>query len=121
VFNNTLIGQEIKVGGSKPNHPKDCKIANNIGKVNAGGNAIVSEGNLDGNPLTMQDGIYRLLANPAGAAAIGKAVNTAAYMLTDDIDGQARNAPDVGADEQSPDPVKFKGPLTMADVGPDSP
>jgi hypothetical protein len=125
VFNNTLIGQEIRIGGSKPNHPKDCKVANNIitgAKVNAGGNAIVSEGNLEGgNPLTMQDGVFRLVANEAGAAAIGKAVNPGAYMLTDDIDGQPRNAPDVGADEQSSDPVKYKGPLTVADVGPDAP
>jgi hypothetical protein len=37
------------------------------------------------------------------------------------IDGRSRTAPDVGADEQSADPVKFKGPLTVADVGPDSP
>jgi hypothetical protein len=127
VFNNTLIGQDIRVGGSKPNHPRDCRIANNIitgnGKLNPDGNAIISEGNLVGgaSPLTVQDGIYRLLDNAAGAAAIGKAVNTMFYGLTDDIQGQPRSAPDLGADEHSTAPITIPGPLTAADVGPDAP
>ena len=75
------------------------------------------------NPLTMQDGVYRLLSNAAGAAAIGKAVNSAFYMIKDDIQGQARpaSAIDVGADQVSSDPVTIRGPLTTAEVGPDAP
>ena len=55
------------------------------------------------NPLTMQDGVYRLLANAAGAAAIGKAVNSDFYMIKDDIQGQARRrAPSTSAPTSSP-------------------
>ena len=72
VYNNTVIGQDIKVGGTKAFVPLDCRVANNIvigGKINPDGTSIVSEGNIVGgqNPLTMQDGIYRLLPNDAGA------------------------------------------------------
>jgi hypothetical protein len=127
VFNNTVIGRNIRLGGSKAHPPRDCKVANNIitgsGALNPDGTAVVAEGNLVGgpNPLTMQDGIFRLLPNAAGELAIGKAVNTMAYGLTHDIQGQARTAPDLGADEQSSDPVTIPGPLTPADVGPEAP
>jgi poly(beta-D-mannuronate) lyase len=123
VFNNTVVGKPIEVGGSKAYSPKDCRIANNIvigAGVNPGGSMV--EGNITGtNPLTMQDGIYRLLANAAGAGALGKAVNTAFYGLVDDIDGQPRSEPDVGADEQSSAPVTTPGPISATDVGPDAP
>lgn len=126
VFNNTVVGQPIRIGGSKAFQPRDCRVANNVvvnAGIDGGGNGTVSEGNIAGgtNPLTMVDGIYRLLPNAAGAAAIGKAVNVDFYGLKDDIQGQARAAADVGADEQSDEPVKFRGPLTAADVGPDAP
>lgn len=125
VFNNTVIGQPIRVGGSKAFQPVDCRVANNIvvgAGIDSGGTGTVNEGNIAGgmNPLTMQDGVYRLLPNAAGAAAIGKAVNTDFYMIKDDIQGQPRSAPDVGADEHSDAPVSIKGPLTAADVGPDA-
>ena len=126
VFNNTVVGQPIKLGGSKAFQPLDCRVANNIvvgAGLDDGGMGTVKEGNLAGgsNPLTMQDGLYRLLPNAAGAAAIDKAVNAAFYMIADDIQGQPRMMPDVGADEQSEAPVTVRGPLTPADVGPDAP
>jgi poly(beta-D-mannuronate) lyase len=126
VFNNTVVGQPIRLGGSKAFQPKDCRVANNIvvgAGIDSGGTGTVSEGNIAGgaNPLTMVDGIFRLLPNAAGAAAIGKAVNVDFYGIKDDIQGQPRSTPDIGADEQSDDPVKFRGPLTPADVGPDAP
>jgi hypothetical protein len=125
VFNNTIIGQELRVGGTKANAPKDCKIANNIltGNLAAGGTGTVNEGNIVGgaSPLTMEGGVYRLLPNAAGMRAIGKAVNASAYGIMEDIEGQTRVEPDVGADEQSMDPVKIRGPLTAADVGVDAP
>ena len=97
MFNNTVIGQPIRLGGSKAFQPKDCRVANNIvvgAGIDSGGISIVNEGNIAGgmNPLTMQDGVYRLLPNAAGAAAIGKAVNSDFYMIKDDIQGQARPA-----------------------------
>ncbi len=126
VFNNTVVGQAIRVGGSKAFQPQDCRIANNIvvgAGIDSGGTGTVNEGNLTGgmNPLTMQDGLYRLLPNAAGAAAINKAVNADYYMIKDDIHGQPRAGVDIGADEQSDAPVTIKGPLTLADVGPDAP
>jgi poly(beta-D-mannuronate) lyase len=127
VFNNTVVGQEIKVGGTKANSPTGCKIANNIvigSGLNAGGNQIVDEGNLIGgaNPLSMVDGVFRLGTGAEAARAAGKAVNAASYMIADDIDGQPRGPMvDVGADQQSSAPVLYKGPLTPADVGIDAP
>jgi poly(beta-D-mannuronate) lyase len=126
VFNNTVVGQPIKLGGSKAFQPLDCRVANNIvvgAGIDNGGMGTVSEGNIAGgmNPLTMQDGLYRLLPNAAGAAAIDKAVNSDFYMIKEDIQGQPRMAPDVGADERSDAPVTIRGPLTPADVGPDAP
>jgi hypothetical protein len=127
VFNNTLIGRSIQLGGSKAYQPKDCRVANNLvvgAGIDNGGTGTVSEGNITGmNPLTMQDGVQRLVSNAAGAAAIGKAVNSAFYMIKDDIQGQARpaGAIDVGADQASSDPVTIRGPLTTADVGPEAP
>lgn len=126
VFNNTVIGQPIKLGGSKQYQPIDCRVANNIvigAGIENGGMGTVLEGNIAGgmNPLTMMGGIYRLLANAAGAGAIGKAVNADFYMIKDDIDGQSRMGVDVGADEQSEAAAPLKGPLTAADVGPESP
>jgi len=126
VFNNTVVGQPIRVGGTKAFQPLDCRVANNIvvgAGIEAGGMGTVSEGNLTGatNPLTMQDGLYRLLRNTAGAPAIDKAMNSGFYKIEDDIQGQPRMTPDVGADEASDAPVVIKGPLTLADVGPDAP
>jgi poly(beta-D-mannuronate) lyase len=127
VFNNTVVNQSIRMGGSKTYQPKDCRVANNIvigAGIDGGGVSFVSEGNITGmNPLTMQDGVFRLMANAAGAAAIGKAVNSDFYSIKDDIQGQPRpaGAVDVGADEVSSDPIAIRGPLTVADVGPDSP
>jgi poly(beta-D-mannuronate) lyase len=127
VFNNTVVNQSIQVGGSKQFQPLDCRVANNIvigAGLDMGGTNTTSEGNIVGgmNPLTMQEGVYRLLPNAAGAAAIGKAVNTGFYMLRDDIDGQPRSStPDIGADEHSDAPVTIKGPLTVTDVGLDAP
>ena len=132
VFNNTIINRDVRVGGTKAFPPQDCRIANNIitgiGKLSVEEATVVEEGNhitiRNGgtSPLTMQpDGIYRLLDDARGAMAIGKAVNAAAYPLTDDIEGQPRSSPDLGADEHSTAPVTIRGPLLPADVGPDAP
>ncbi len=124
VFHNTVIGRNIRVGGSKAHAPLDCRVANNIitgaGTLNPDGTTLVDEGNLVGgdNPLTLQDGIFRLLPNAAGARAAGKAVNADFYGLGEDIQGQPRAAPDLGADEASTAPATIPGPLTPADVGP---
>ncbi len=61
-----------------------------------------------------------LLALTAGSPAIDAAVGRYAFV-SDDVDGQPRDAkPDVGADEWSAAPAARR-PLTIADVGPAAP
>ena len=51
VFNNTVIGQPIRLGGSKAFQPKDCRVANNIvigAGIDGGGVSFVNEGNITG-------------------------------------------------------------------------
>jgi Chondroitinase B/Carbohydrate binding module (family 6) len=118
VFNNAVIGKTIKFGGSKTYDPRDCRAANNIaGSISVdSGATVIQEGNTIGNPLVLQNGIYRNLGGSRD-----NAVNAAFYGLVDDIEGQARTAPDRGADEQSTAPITTPGPLTTADVGPAAP
>jgi hypothetical protein len=42
-------------------------------------------------------------------------------LLASDIHGQPQSTPDIGADERSGEPEAIRGPLTTANVGPDSP
>jgi poly(beta-D-mannuronate) lyase len=118
VYNNTVVGKAIKFGGSKAYDPLDCRAANNIaGSISVdSGATVVQEGNTIGNPLVLQNGVYRNLGGSKD-----NAVNASFYGLASDIDGQSRVATDRGADEQSTDPVTTPGPLTTTNVGPASP
>jgi hypothetical protein len=59
------------------------------------------------------DGLIRLSASsPAIDAAV------APYIASDDMDGQIRYSPDVGADEYQPGVIPTRGPLTKENVGP---
>ena len=142
---NTLIGAQI-TGQSRPDGvaPKNLRIANNIVVGTSGtafaqpspfmnatfeGNIVwggVSAGDIPASgfravdPQLQMDGSgrYHLGAN-------SPAVNTAvapvgAAPVLEDIEGQARQQPDVGADERSTGPV-LRRPLTAADVGPKAP
>jgi hypothetical protein len=60
--------------------------------------------------------VFRLVA---GSPAIDGAAPLAG-ILAQDIDGQARATPDVGADEWS-NAMAERRPLTRQDVGPDGP
>jgi poly(beta-D-mannuronate) lyase len=68
-------------------------------------------------PKLQLDGSGRYHLGP-GSAAINAAVGAA--PSSDDIDGQPRQQPDVGADEVATTPV-LRGPLTPKDVGPNAP
>ncbi len=60
-----------------------------------------------------KDGLIRLsLYSPAIDAAVGP------WVTLDDMDGQMRHAPDVGADEYEAFGTKTNRPLTPTDVGP---
>jgi poly(beta-D-mannuronate) lyase len=139
---NTLIDAHI-TGQSRPDGvaPKNLRIANNIVVGTSGmafaqpspfvnatfaGNIVwggVSAGDLPASgfravdPQLQMDGTGRYhlgASSPAINAAVGMA------PVPEDIEGQARQQPDVGADELSAGPV-LRRPLTARDVGPNAP
>jgi hypothetical protein len=140
IVNNTLVGGRGIAVGSTDIPPRDCVVANNI-VVNASGAGIVDVGmgtKIENNivfpmgggatigvmtgvqmidPMLMKmDGVFRLTA---GSPAIDAAMGNYAYVM-DDMDGHARNKPDIGADELAPG-IITRRPLTEADVGPNAP
>ncbi|HXU80017.1 MAG TPA: polysaccharide lyase 6 family protein [Polyangia bacterium] len=135
VVNNTIVnGRGIVVGGGHEFAPSGCVVANNLvqnpsgaGIVETSGVGTVYEGNISSagagpgtkiaDPkLVKTNGAFRLVA---GSPAIDGAVGSYPYV-TDDMDGQPRAKPDVGADELATGPL-LRHPLTEADVGPDAP
>jgi poly(beta-D-mannuronate) lyase len=136
VVNNTVVnGRGIDIGGGHQFAPKDCVVANNLVQNPSGGAGIVQtlgenvtyEGNMSSagagpngkvaDPkLVKMGGLFRLVA---GSPAIDSAVGNYPYVM-DDLDGQARAKPDIGADELATTPG-MRHPLTEADVGPDAP
>jgi hypothetical protein len=106
IVHNTFLGGVTITGSGHT-------IANNIG--GGGGTANLSQA---------AAGLVRkgeILAITPTSAAIDKAVGTYPF-LTDDLQGQPRDKPDIGADESSTAPeLPLRRPLTPADVGPDAP
>jgi poly(beta-D-mannuronate) lyase len=106
IVHNTFLGG-VTIGGS------GHTIANNIG----GGGGM-------GNLSQAAAGLMRkgdLLAITASSAAVDKAVGAFPFV-TDDLHGQPRDKPDIGADEWSTAAeLPLRRPLTPADVGPDAP
>jgi poly(beta-D-mannuronate) lyase len=141
IVHNTLIGTGVLFGhGRRPLGDLDTTFANNI--IQAPG-AAISYATPSVNPKYLGNIVFGgevglaagpeafrvadpLLAETGGARAIGPdspAVNAATEtfpFVTDDVNGQPREQPDVGADELSSAPGPRR-PLTPADVGPDAP
>lgn len=142
---NTSIGNAggIELGGGQPLEPIDCTIANNL-VVASTGQAISDVGSIAttylGNmvhptggatigitvPATQVRSVDPLLVKvgerfglSASSTAIDAALGSFPFVL-DDVDGDLRIKPDVGADEFSSAPP-IRKPLTAADVGPNSP
>jgi hypothetical protein len=137
VFNTIVDSRGITIGGGKALQPKDCAVANNIlqgagtllsehsGVINqqladnivSGGKTSVSAGVLKVNPkLARTSGVLR---PGAGSPAIDAAAAGFAFV-SDDIDGNPRSKPDIGADEVVAN-APLHGPLGEADVGPFAP
>jgi hypothetical protein len=137
IVNNTLVDSKGIYVGSTGLAPVDCVIANNI-VVNPSGAAYVNVGQntkVEGNifnggmggltegvkmmdPMLMKvDGVFRL---SSGSPAIDASVGNYAYVV-DDMDGQMRTKPDLGADELVMGGVITRRPLTEADVGVNAP
>jgi hypothetical protein len=136
LFNTVVNGRGISIGSGKPLKPRDITVAYNIlqgagplitetaGTTNTklignivNGNPGVTTGVMMMDPKLVKMGDVFKLA--VGSPAIDAAEATYPFV-TDDIDGQPRAKPDIGADEISTAPVKF-GILTPADVGPMAP
>jgi hypothetical protein len=141
VFNTFVVrGDALELGGTAHSvAPADSTFANNL---IIGDGTLISERSSPA--ITYQGNIVFTAAGTAGITkaptefrvvdpmmvkvgevlkpAMGSPVMGAAMgsfpMITLDIDGQPRTAADVGAHEA---PGSMKGPLTPADVGPDSP
>ncbi|WP_282937437.1 polysaccharide lyase 6 family protein [Paenibacillus sp. RC67] len=144
VVNNTIVDSAngITIGRKydKDKPPVDSRVANNIVRNSKGTlyneriqSNTVFEGNigygstvsnephssseiLNVDPgFTLVDGLQKL---SAASPAIGAAVGSYPFV-TEDFDGQPRDAYDVGADEYSAAPIVRKI-LTPADVGPNA-
>ncbi|MGP4112750.1 chondroitinase-B domain-containing protein [Streptomyces sp. 4N509B] len=118
IADNVVVGGEGKLFNELMT-PRDMTYAGNIawptGSATVGD---VPDGGVEvADPLLVGDGAVRRIApdSPAVDAATG-----GFDVVTDDMDGQARDGePDAGADEYGPGEVT-RGPLTAADVGPDA-
>lgn len=146
VVNNTIVNSTsgITIGSAgKAYAPQDSTIANNIVKNSTGtlyneavtsnttfqgnigygstlsNNAARTSAQINGtNPLfTTVNGLQKLSAT---SPAINAAVGSYAFVTTD-MDGEARIASDVGADERSAATTFANRPLTAAEVGPAAP
>jgi poly(beta-D-mannuronate) lyase len=142
LFNTVVDAGLIDVGGGHQLAPVDCTVADNIVQGSSGplmgdngmntkfiGNIVHPlSGATAGvsmppdqvkvvDPALVKMGdVFRLSANsPAIDAALGDFA-----FVADDMDGQPRARPDVGADEWS-DAIPRVRALTAADVGPDAP
>jgi hypothetical protein len=111
IVHNTFVGSVALTGSGNT-------FADNItmGTTSLGGAA--GQGNLAGDAA----GLVRM-GEVLAITPMSKAIDaaTGSYpFLTDDVNGQPRAKPDVGADELSTSPALY-GPLTAKDVGPDAP
>jgi len=142
VTNNTIVNGSsgIVIGKSYTYAPVDSVVANNL--IVGSGGPLYSEiktsntqfaGNIgyggtlsdvtratyeirEADPLFVTvNGLKKL---SSGSPAINAAAGAFPFV-TDDMDGQLRDAADVGADEFSSAPG-FRQPLTVAEVGPDA-
>jgi hypothetical protein len=144
VFNTIVNAAGIQNGGGQPFEPVDCVVADNLvqgpsgrlftinGATNTtyqgnfanpiGGNAVgmtatAVEIRVVDPQLALAGELEKLtMGSPAIDASAG-----AYAFVTDDVEGDARDAhPDVGADEFST-AAPLRPPLTAADVGPAAP
>ena len=139
IWNNYVeTGQALIANRSGPIHAavRNAIIVHNtfLGSVNVAGTGNVFSDNITGGSVTLNGAMAtnNLTSAAAGLARMGDvqaitamsaAVNAGkgSYpFLMDDVNGQPRTMPDVGADELATSPERFR-PLTTKDVGPDAP
>ncbi len=142
---NTLVEAKggINVGDGHQYAPVDCVIADNIVQGSSGSMITESRGvntSYVGNIVNPLAGASRGIMKPPeqikvldptlqklgtifklsdGSPAIDAGTGDFPFVI-DDMDGQARSKPDVGADEALPGTIT-RHPLELTDVGPDAP
>lgn len=115
IANNIVVGTEGIL--YHETRPSDTKFMSNIGYGSKIDNVSRHDSeirNIDPK-LVARNGLMKLSVN---SPAINTGVRTFSY-ITDDIDGQARVAMDIGADEYSSAQARRR-PLGTADVGPNA-
>lgn len=144
IYNTAINTAGISIGGGHEFKPVDCTIANNLVQGSKG--ALLYESGAAVNPRYEGNIVNPLPGAEIGLALTAAEIRMADPMLTmagpifrigkgspvidaargsypfvvDDMDGQPRQKPDVGADEWSDDPTT-RHPLGVSEVGPDSP
>jgi hypothetical protein len=116
IVHNTFVGS-VRLAGEGNTFSNNIVIGSaSLGGATAQANLVV--GAAGGAGLVRMGDILTV-------TAMGPAVNMAMGsfpFVTDDMHGQRRDRPDIGADEWSTDPeMTLRRPLTPADVGPDAP
>jgi hypothetical protein len=133
IWNNYIeTGTALQADGTGGGHAplQRAVIVHNtfLGGVNIGGSGHTIANNIGGGGMNSMTaaaaGLMRkaeVMSITAGSAAVDKATGSFPFV-TDDLHGQPRDKPDIGADEWSTAPeMKLRRPLTPADVGPDAP
>jgi poly(beta-D-mannuronate) lyase len=111
IVNNTFIGSVTLAGSGNV-------FANNITSAAPTLGGAMSTGNLSATDAGLMK-VGEVMAITATSKAVDASMGSYEFVM-DDVNGQPRNKPDVGADEWSMAPSLY-GPLTVKDVGPDSP
>jgi poly(beta-D-mannuronate) lyase len=111
IVNNTFLGSVALTGSGNTFANNITSAAPSIGGATGGNNLLA-----DAAGLTKMG---ELMVIAAGSKAIDASMGNFPFVM-DDVNGQPRNKPDIGADELSTAPMLYR-PLTPADVGPDGP
>jgi len=111
IVNNTFLGSVALTGTGNVFANNITSAAPSIGGATGGNNLTADAAGL------MKMGEVMVIT--AGSKAIDASMGSYPFVM-DDVNGQPRNKPDIGADELSTAPALY-GPLTPKDVGPDAP
>ena len=111
IVNNTFLGSVVLSGQNNVFANNITSAAPSIGGATGGNNLLADAAGL----VKMGE----VMAIAAGSKAIDASMGNYPFVM-DDVNGQPRDKPDIGADELSTAPALY-GPLTPKDVGPDAP
>jgi nitrogen regulatory protein PII len=111
IVNNTFLGSVALTGTGNVFANNITSAAPSIGGATGGNNLMADAAGL------MKVGEVMVIG--MGSKAIDASMGSYPFVM-DDVNGQPRDKPDIGADELSTAPSLY-GPLTVKDVGPDAP